>query len=79
MSMDSLPRNKVFDVEATKVLASAFDAAWEKVKASDDSLAEEQRAAATRELLAKCMIAMVEQGERNPNRLIENALNRLAL
>jgi len=43
-----------------------FDAAWEKVKASDGSLAAEQHAAATRELLAKGIIAMVEQPREIP-------------
>jgi hypothetical protein len=76
--MDSLPMNNAFDAETTKVLTSAFDAAWERIKASDDTRADEQHVAATRELLAKCIIAMVEQGEKNPYRLIENALGRLA-
>ena len=76
--MDSRPMNNAFDAETTKVLTSAFDAAWEKIKASDGTLADLQHAAATRELLAKSIIRMVEQGERNSYRLIENALGRLA-
>ena len=76
--MDSLPMNNAFDAETTKVLTSAFNAAWEKIKAADGTLADLQRAAATRELLAKSIIRMVEQGERNSYRLIENALGRLA-
>ncbi len=76
MSMNSTTNN-AFDVETTKVLASAFDAAWEKIKASDGALADERHAAATREFLAKCIIAMVERGERNPKRLIKNALGSL--
>ena len=78
MSIDSLPANSAFDAETTKVLSSAFDAAWEKIKASDGTLADERHAAAVRELLAKSIIRMVEQGERNPSRLIKNALGRLA-
>jgi hypothetical protein len=78
MAIDLLPANSAFDAETTKVLASAFDAAWEKIKASDGSLTDKQQAAATRELLAKSIIKMVEQGERNPIRLVENAVGRLA-
>ena len=78
MPIHSLSANKAFDAETTKVLASAFDAAWERIKTSDGSLADERHAVSTRELLAKSLIAMVAQGERNPNQLIENALSRLA-
>ena len=77
MSMHSLPTNNVFDVETTKILASAFDAAWEEVKTSDGSPAGERHAAATRELLAKYIMALAQRGEKNPNRLIKNALRRL--
>jgi hypothetical protein len=77
MSMHSLPTNNVFDVETTKILASAFDAAWEEIKTSDGSPAGERHASATRELLAKYIMALAKRGEKNPNRLIKNALRRL--
>jgi CRP-like cAMP-binding protein len=77
MSMHSLPTKNVFDTETTKILASALDAAWEEVKTSDGSPAGEQHAAATRELLAKYIIALAQRGEKNLNRLIKNALRRL--
>jgi hypothetical protein len=77
MSMQSLPTNKVFDAETTKILASAFDAAWEEVRTADGSPAGERQAAATRELLAKHILALAERGERNPGRLIRNALRCL--
>ncbi len=77
MSMHSLPTNNVFDAETTKILASAFDAAWEEVKTADGSPAGARDAAATREVLAKHIMALAHRGERNPNRLIKNALRRL--
>lgn len=76
MSTDSLYANNAFDAETTKILASAFDAAWEKVKASAD-LHGERHADAVRQLLAECIMAMAQQGERNPIRLVEDALRRL--
>jgi hypothetical protein len=76
MSMHSSVANNVFDAETTKNLASAFDAAWDELRASDDSLAGEQ-AAATRDLLAEYIIALAQRGERNPDRLMKHALRRL--
>src|SRR5262245_2760207 len=77
MSTHSLPANNVFDAETTKILASAFGAAWEEVKTSDGSPASEGHAAATRESLARHIMALAERGERDPDRLIKNALRRL--
>ena len=76
MSMHSSVANNVFDADTTKNLAAAFDAAWDELRASDDSLAGEQ-AAATRDLLAECIMALAQGGERNPDRLMKNALRRL--
>ena len=78
MPMNALLANKIFDAETTGLLGSTFDAAWETVGASGSPLADAQQVAAMRESLAKCMIALVQQGERNPDRLIEKALRRLA-
>jgi CRP-like cAMP-binding protein len=75
--MRPLPTNHVFDGETTKILASAFDAAWEEVKAADRPPASERDAAATRELLARYIVALAQRGERDPDRLIKNALRRL--
>jgi hypothetical protein len=77
--IDSLLVNKAFDAETTQLLGSMFDAAWERVEASNRQLVDGRHAASMRELLAKCIIGMVEQGERDPNRLIEKALLRLRI
>jgi hypothetical protein len=77
--MDSLLANKTFDAETTRVLGSAFDAAWERVEATNILPTDERQVASTRELLAKFIIAKAEQGEKDPKRLIETALLRLRL
>jgi hypothetical protein len=63
-----------FDPEATKVLTAAFDTAWQMLKTSGNVLAADFRAAATRELLAKRLIETGRDGERDPLRLVEDAL-----
>jgi hypothetical protein len=77
MSMHSLPVNNDFDAETTKIMAAAFDAAWEEVKTSDGSPSGERQAAATRDSLARHIMALAQRGERNPDRLIKNASRRL--
>src|SRR5262245_17804019 len=77
--MGSLLANKAFDAETTRVLGSAFDAAWEKAEATNILPADKRQNASMRELLAKIVIAKAEQGEKDPKRLIETALLRLRL
>src|SRR5262245_33496786 len=77
--MGSLLANKAFDAETTQVLGSAFDTAWERVEATNILPTDKRQVASTRELLAKFIIAKAEQGEKDPNRLIETALLRLRL
>jgi hypothetical protein len=67
-----------FDPEATKVLTAAYDTAWQRVKTSGSVLAADFRAASTREFLAKRIIETARQGERNPIRLVDDALTQLA-
>jgi hypothetical protein len=77
-AMDELVVNEVFDTETTHLLGSAFDAAWKSARTSDALASKIGRSAATRESLARYMIAMVQRGERNPDRLVEKALRHLA-
>ena len=67
-----------FDPETTAVLASAFDLAWDTVKNSGSPLAADDQAVLTRELLAKRIIDKAQQGERDPKRLVDDALAHLA-
>jgi hypothetical protein len=79
MSIVSLLSQTSFDPEMTDILASAFDIAWERIKNSASPLASGEAVAATRETLAKNIIAAAHEGERDKNRLIEGALSHLTL
>jgi hypothetical protein len=68
-----------FNPELTEVLAAAFDTAWQRVKESGSPLAADEVAAATRETIAKNIIAGARTGERDKNRLIESALAGLTV
>ncbi len=82
MSMVSVPASSVFadaafDTDATRLLSAAFEAAWEVVKSSG-VVADEAQAASIRECLAKRVIELGRRGERNQDRLVEDALLYLA-
>ena len=77
MLIDSLLANTAFDSDTTALLASAFDAAWDTVKKSSNPLAANDQAASTREVLAKRIIKMGQQGERDRQRLVDDALAHL--
>ena len=77
MPIDSLLENAAFDLDTTALLASAFDSAWDTVKKSGSPLAANESAASTRDLLAKRIIKMGQQGERNRQRLVDDALAHL--
>ena len=49
-----------------------------KMAMAQREVAEGSEAALTRGLLAKRIIEMAKRGERNPDRLVENALDHLA-
>jgi hypothetical protein len=66
-----------FDADATTLLGSTFDAAWEALAASDSLPADAQHEAAAREMLARCVIEVIQQGETDTDRLAEHALDRL--
>jgi hypothetical protein len=70
--------NSVFDSDTTRLLGAAFETAWQRVKTSGITFADERYAASAREVLAKRIIEMAKRGERNPNRLVEGALDQLA-
>jgi hypothetical protein len=67
-----------FDAEATQLLGLAFEAAWQAVKSSGNGLADEAQAASIRECLARRVIELGRRGERNHDRLVEDALLHLA-
>jgi hypothetical protein len=67
MSILKLLGKHSFDVDTTKILASAFDAAWLSLQTSGKD-------AATRELLAQRIIEIAQRGERDRRRLVDEAL-----
>ena len=79
MPIDSLLENAAFDLDTTALLASAFDSAWDTVKKSGSPPAADGNAESTRDLLAKRIIKMGQQGERDRQRLVDDALAHLAV
>ena len=63
-----------FDDEIVDIFGSAFEAAWQSLQVSDSSLTHEPHIASTRELLAKGILVLGKQGERDRNQLVEKAL-----
>ena len=77
MSIIPFLRGAAFDPEAIAILGAAFDAVWDTVRKSGSPLADEAQAAITRERLAKRIIELGQKGERNHQRLVEDALAHL--
>jgi hypothetical protein len=66
-----------FDPETVDVMIRALDEAWERVQVSGARFDGQTRAA--RNVLAKHIVDMARQGERDRQRLIAGALRRLKL
>ena len=77
MPIDKLLASAAFEPDTVALLASAFDTAWDTVKRSGSPLATEDRAAATREALARHIIEAGKEGERDVRRLVDDALAHL--
>jgi hypothetical protein len=67
-----------FDPETLDVMIRALDEAWERFQSSGVRL-DSSQAGAARTALAKHIVDMARQGERDRERLIEGALLRLKL
>lgn len=78
MPIIKLLSNAAFDPDTITLLASAFDTAWDTVRTSGSPLAADDRAASTRDVLAKRIIEMGKRGERDRQRLVDDALAHLA-
>ena len=79
MSITPTLTNSSFDPEAIKMLAAAFDDAWEAVQGSGSTLSRPPYAGAIREVLAKRIIELAQSGQTDPRRLSEDALQFLAM
>ena len=67
-----------FDSKEVKILIDAFDQAWKAVEESGVCFASDTYRNATREILALRIIEIAQLGERDPNRLRDDALLYLA-
>ena len=74
MSILKLLGKYTFDVDTTKVLASAFDTAWLSLQKSGGAFVADERISGTRELLAQRIIEIAQRGERDRQRLVNGAL-----
>jgi hypothetical protein len=78
MNITSLLCNAEFDFGTTELLTRAFDQAWEIAKGSGGPHVDSELAPATRLVLATRIIDMVLQGEIDPDKLIDGALDVLS-
>jgi len=68
-----------FDPETIDVLSDALDQAWRQVEADKDTYKIDGHAQDARNVLARSIVDMAKQGERDPQRLISGALAQLRL
>ena len=78
MPIVPLLQEAAFDPEATHILTTAFNKAWDKFKSSGSALADDACAPSTRALLAKQIIETARMGERNIDHLVENGAGLFA-
>jgi hypothetical protein len=67
-----------FEPETVSTLSKALDEAWRSLQHTGVYFTSRAHVEATREKLAKRIIKMAAQGERDPTRLREDALENLA-
>jgi hypothetical protein len=67
-----------FDIDTTKVLASAFDLAWLTLQKNGGELVMDSQAAGTRDLLARRIVEIAANGETSLRLLVDGALSQFA-
>ena len=67
-----------FDPQTVKILVGAFDDAWAKLIASGAPFGQTDYTETAREILAKQIIDLAKEGERDQTRLTEGALLKLS-
>ena len=70
--------DKSFDPEATHAMGVAFDSAWDDLEASGNIFSPQCTAGWARKTIATRIINMALRGERDPDRLSDDALAYLA-
>jgi hypothetical protein len=76
--VNSLEAEGVFDRDAIRLLAGAFDDAWRQLMDGGAQFADERQQEMAREIIAKHIIQLARLGERDRQKLAESALLELA-
>jgi hypothetical protein len=75
---DRFEAERAFDPETIKLLVDAYESAWASLHSSGAPFAEERYADAARDIIAKQIIGMARDGERDPRKLADGALLALS-
>jgi hypothetical protein len=67
-----------FDPESIQVLASALDEAWSRIEQSGSQFARPAYSRAMREVIAKRILEMAQQGVRDQQTLVDDAVRFVA-
>ena len=77
MTIAPLLAESAFDPEVIAVLAAAFEDAWASIEKSGSSLASPRYKRVAQEILAKHIIETAQRGERDRQRLSDDAVTYL--
>jgi hypothetical protein len=77
MSVIPLHSKEAFDIEKTRVICDAFDAAWAHLQEVDSDFTSPAKAPAAREALARRIIEMAQRGVVDAIDLRDDALQHL--
>ena len=78
MAIGPLLSQSAFDPELIETLVAAYERAWAQVEASGSKFASPRYRRAAQEIIAKRIIDTARQGEKEPQRLVEDAVAHLA-
>ena len=73
-SIHPTAKQKILESDTYEALGLAFEAAWQRLLVSGSALASSRYADATREALAMHIIDLAQRGERDVNRLRDDAV-----
>ena len=77
MSVIPLHSRQAFDIERTRLIGDAFDAAWAHLREMGSEFADPAKAPAAREVLARRIIEMAQRGVVDVIDLRDDALHHL--
>ena len=78
MPLAKLLERRDFELDTADLLMRAFDESWEVVKLGGCALTQGDAATTAREVLARRIVVMALQGERDLDQLIDGALDEIA-